>query len=532
MAKRGLLASVAGAAGVIAILTLLSRVVGFGRTVAESWVLGATPIADAYSTANNVPNVLFEVAAGGALAGVVVPLLSRAIARQDTDEANRIASGLLTWVLGLGIPIALAVVLLSGPVAGALLGGRDPDVQDLASTLLTIFAIQVPMYGMSVVLSGILQAHHRFVLPALAPMLSSVVVIGAFVMYWLSGGRDLTDPTQVPTGALMWLGWGTTGGVVAFTLPQAIGVMRMARLRPTFRFPNGLGRTALKMASAGFGGLIAQQTAIVLIMVVANNVGGEGTYPIFKYAQALYFLPYAILAVPIATALFPRISERAALPDRPGLEKLTSGSIRLIVTTSAIGSAVLAAIAPAAEVIFTVVYDMPELDLIVTILSAGVIGYSLLYHTSRVLYAIGAPGQVLRITVTAWLIVCAGVLMALPLTDSRQSTLVVLALANSVGMTVAGALGVRACRAQIGSAVTAGLGKSAALAVSFSLVSAFFGRLTNDLVLGLGDGIGIAIGAAIVGALCAATIPVIVTSLTGRSVWQVNSWVDDEKGVL
>lgn len=522
------MASVAGAAGVIAILTLLSRVVGFGRTVAESWVLGATPIADAYSTANNVPNVLFEVAAGGALAGVVVPLLSQAIARKDTEETHRIASALLTWVMALGIPIAVLVAALADPLAGALLGGREESVQELAATLLRIFAVQVPLYGMSVVLSGILQAHRRFVMPALAPMLSSIVVIGGFVMYWRMGGQGLTDPTQVPTGALMWLGWGTTGGVMAFTLPQLIPVMRVVKLRPTFRFPAGLGRKALRMATAGFGGLVAQQAAIVLIMVVANNVGGEGAYPIYKYAQALYFLPYAILAVPIATALFPRISERAALPGRPGLEAITAGSIRLIITVSAIGSAVLVAIAPSAELMFTVVYAMPELDRVVSLLAIGVIGYSLLYHTSRVLYGVGAPGQVLRITVTGWVTVGVGVLLAVPLTSTRESTLDVLALATAVGMTVAGIHGVLACRKLIGPAVTDGLYKTAGIAITISLLSALFGRVTSDFILRLGDGMANAIIAAIVGALAASVIPVLVTYLVDRSVWQVSTWVEDD----
>ena len=179
-------------------------------------------MADAYSTANNVPNVLFEVAAGGAFAGVVVPLLSRCIARKDAESTNRVASALLTWVMAVGVPIALLVVVLADPLADGLLGARDQVVIDTAALLLRIFAVQVPLYGMSVVLSGILQAHHKFVMPALAPMLSSIVVIGAFLMFWQTGGSDSGDPAEVPVAALMWLGWGTTGGVIAFTLPQLI----------------------------------------------------------------------------------------------------------------------------------------------------------------------------------------------------------------------------------------------------------------------------------------------------------------------
>lgn len=522
------MASAAGAAGVIAILTLFSRIVGFGRTVAESWVLGATPTADAYSTANNVPNVLFEVAAGGALAGVVVPLLSRCIAQQDREKADRIASALLTWVLTAGIPLAVIVLLLADPIAAGLLGSRDEGVIATASMLLRIFAVQIPIYGLSIVFSGILQAHHRFVMPALAPMLSSFVVIGAFAMFWLSGGSESADPTQVPTGALMWLGWGTTGGVIAFTMPQLIPVLKLVTLRPTLRFPAGVGKQALSMASAGFGGLVAHQAAIVLIMVVANNVGGEGSFPIYRYAQSLYFLPYAILAVPIATALFPRISERAARLGRPGLEEIVGGSIRLVTTVSAIGACVLIAAAPAAEVLFTVVYDMAELDSVVSILALGIVGYSLLYHTSRVLYAVDCPGAVLRVSVIGWATVCLGVLTAWPIDGGRSTTLYILSGSMAVGMTVAGVLGIRASRKHVGPGVTAGLGRTAVVAISSSALSAFAGRMICTFILDLGHGVLPAIGGGAAGAIVAAAVPVAVTYRSDPTTWRAGSWATRE----
>lgn len=528
MRGKALLASAAGAAGVIAILTLFSRIVGFGRTVAESWVLGATPTADAYSTANSVPNVLFEVAAGGALAGVVVPLLSRCIARGDRQRANRVASALLTWVLAAGIPLALIVVVLADPIASGLLGSRDEGVIATAAMLLRIFAVQVPLYGMSVVLSGILQAHHRFVLPALAPMLSSTVVIGTFAMYWLNGGSESADPTEVSSAALMWLGWGTTAGVIAFTVPQLIPVLSVVTLRPTLRFPAGVGRQALSMASAGFGGLLAHQAAIVLIMLVANNVGGEGSYPIYRYAQALYFLPYAIFAVPIATALFPRVSELAARPGRAGLEDIVGGSLRLITIVSTIGACILIAVAPAAEVLFTVVYDMAELDSVVTILAFGVVGYSLLYHTSRVLYAVDCAGAVLQISVTGWTTVSLGVLIAWPVSGSRPVTLAILSGSMVVGMTVAGALGIAASRKHVGPAVTNGLARTALIALASSALSAFVGRMICIFILNLGEGILLAIGGGTAGALVAAAVPVAVTYRADSATWRASSWATRE----
>ena len=519
------MASAAGAAGVIAILTLFSRIVGFGRTVGESWVLGATPTADAYATANNVPNVLFEVAAGGALAGVVVPLLSRCLARGDREEANRTASALVTWVVAVGVPIAVLVVAFAEPLASVLLAGRDDGVVSMAALLLRIFAVQVPLYGLSVVFSGILQAHRRFILPALAPMLSSIVVIGAFAMFWVNGG---SEGTEVPVGALLWLGWGTTAGVVAFTAPQLVPVLRLVSLRPTFRFPEGVGAKVVSMASAGFGGLLAQQAAIVLIMVVANTMGGVGAFPIYRYAQALYFLPYAILAVPIATSLFPRISERAALPGRPGLAEFVGASIRFVATVSVIGAGVLIAVAAGAARVFTLVYEMPELEVVVSILAVGIVGYSLLYHTSRVLYALDCPGAVLRVTVAGWAVVCVGVLSAIPLSGGRALTLYVLAASTAAGMSVAGVLGVRACRRAIGPTVTSGLVRTLSIVTPVSVLSAFIGSLACSFVLDLGEGMLPAMGGAVVGAAVAGAIPVVVTLRADPMTWRVRSWATQD----
>jgi len=278
------------------------------------------------------------------------------------------------------------------------------------------------------------------------------------------------------------------------------------------------------MASAGFGGLIAHQAVIVLIMLVANSAGGTGAYPIFRYAQALYFLPYAILAVPIATALFPRISERAALPGRPGLAQLVGGSVRLVTAVSAIGAGVLVAAAPAAQVLFTVVYEMPELGRVVSILAVGVVGYSLLYHTSRVLYALDCPGAVLRVSVVGWSTVGVGVLAAWPLSESREATLTVLAAAMALGMTVAGLAGIAASRRKVGPGMTVGLVRTAVLAVGSSVISAFIGRMICDFILDLGHGVLPAIGGGAAGVVAAAALPLAVIYRADPGTWRASSW--------
>ena len=125
MTSRDLARGVAGAAAMIAVLTLLARLAGFGRTLVFTNTVGAGSTGDVYLAANTVPNIVFEVVAGGALASLVVPMLAGGIAVGDREQVRRTASALLGWTLLVLTPLAVLVALLAEPIAQLLLGGGD-----------------------------------------------------------------------------------------------------------------------------------------------------------------------------------------------------------------------------------------------------------------------------------------------------------------------------------------------------------------------------------------------------------------------
>src|SRR3954467_10095118 len=103
-----------GAAALIAVITVVARLVGFGRIVVFARAVGpATCLGNAYFTANTVPNIVFEVVAGGALASLVVPVLAGPAQRGARQETARTVSALLTWTLLLLIPVAVAGIWLA-----------------------------------------------------------------------------------------------------------------------------------------------------------------------------------------------------------------------------------------------------------------------------------------------------------------------------------------------------------------------------------------------------------------------------------
>ena len=248
---KGLLGAVSGVAG----FTLVSRVLGFGRWIVQATTVGAGTVAGAYATANQVPNVLYEVVVGGALAATVVPLLAAVAVPSRSRDASRIASGLLGVVLAVLTPLALLLAVLADPIAGLLpsSAGADPGLQaDLVADFLRMFAAQVPLYGIGVVLTGVLQACGRFTWPALTPILSSLIVMATYAVF---GAMTSDSPGQAGSTALSVLGWGTTAGVAALSLPLLYPVMRLGiRLRPTLHVDRAIAWRALRLGSAGVCG--------------------------------------------------------------------------------------------------------------------------------------------------------------------------------------------------------------------------------------------------------------------------------------
>lgn len=440
------------AAGVIAITTLLARVFGFGRWLVFSHSVGATCVGEAYATANQLPNVLFEVAAGGALAAVAVPLVAGALARGDRESADRTASALLTWAVSVLVPLSVLLALAARPLANLLLSERSdlgcrPDSQlDLAVSMLIVFAPQVPLYGLGIVLAGVLQAHRRFLAAALAPLLSSLVVIAAYATYGQIAAGDRGDPAKVSDTALAVLAGGTTLGVVALSVPLIVPVLRAGvRLRPTWRFPEGQARRAAQLAGSGLLALVAQQVTVLATVWAATHRGGEGAVNVYAYIQALYLLPYAVLCVPLATAAFPSLVAEGEEQRRVSGQTL-SRTLRAIIAAGALGATVLIAVALPAGRFFAALdasgdsgepTSIGALQPGLVAYAGGVLGFSVIALLQRAVYARGRAWWGAGIVAAGWLVAALLPLLVLREGAGSDRTLTVLGAGSTLGMTVA-----------------------------------------------------------------------------------------------
>jgi putative peptidoglycan lipid II flippase len=529
--------TLAGAAVMITAVTILSRLLGFGRWLAQASQLGTGGVASAYATANVLPNVLYEVAAGGALAGAVVPLLAGPLLRKARIEVNEIASALLTWAVVALVPLGALLAVFSRPIIGLLPGVGSGAQADIASYFLIVFAVQVPLYGIGVVLSGILQANRRFFWPAAAPMFSSIVVICAYIVFGRLADGNQGQPELLSSAALEWLAWGTTVGVAAMSLPLFVPAYRTGiSLRPTLRFPPGIGKRARHLAFAGVGALIAQQVSVIVVMFSALKFGGEATFNVYQYSQAVYVLPYAVLAVPLATSAFPRLAARADADDHSGFAALSAVATRAVLAVSAAGAATLIAVAPAVESFFGFTKGGAEGMAVSIAWSApGLIGFALLFHLTRTLYSLDAGRLAVFAAAAGWLIVSLlAVVVPAIITDGtadRSATLASLGFANSVGMAVAGVLLLAATRRRAGAESIARVGRSALVLLIGVSAGAWLGHALCSRALPDDASAWIAVAVGVLAAVVAVAVVAAAIALGDRTMLAVVRTRDDDGSV-
>jgi putative peptidoglycan lipid II flippase len=460
---------IASAAALIAVLTVVARVAGFGRTMVFAWAVGDNDLGDIYLAANTVPNIIFEIVAGGALASLVVPLLAGAVAAGDRAAVSRTTSALLTWMLAVLLPLALVTALAADPIIRALDRGADPAQVTAGAQMLRVFAPQLPLYGIGIVLTGVLQAHRRFAWPVLAPLLSSVTVAAAYFSFAGIAGRG-TDVADLKPSGLLVLAVGTTLGVVVLAGCLVPPVHRLGiRFRPGWRFETEVRRRVGGLAAAGAVTVGAQNLALLVVMW-RGLAGPEGSWVLFTLAQTIFLLPWAVLAVPVATAAYPGLAEAAATGQAGRYRATLATTTRVAVLLSLLGAGALVALARPIATLLALLMPSASLAAVdrlaggIAGFAPGLLGYGLFAVLSRALYARGDTRAAALAAAGGWAVV-AGSAVALAAALPESSRVLALTAANSIGMTVLGAALLLAVARAAGRGALAGLTRAALVAL-------------------------------------------------------------------
>ena len=457
---------IARGAAVVAGLTILSRILGLVRTLVFSQTVGATCLGTAYVTANQVPNLLLELILGGALTVAMVPVLARSAERAASDPAEKarvgvITSALLTWTVIIAVPLSVAIVVAAGPIA-SLLNPSNPNahcdhaaVVGVTGDMLRVFAPQALLYGLSVVLYGLLQSYRRFVAPSIGPGISSLVLIACYLAFVpLDKGLPLSS---LPSSAELVLSVGTTLGIAVLVVVAVPPVWRLhLRLRPVLRFPPGIARRAGGLALVGVVELVAIDAANVVAIELANGYGKTGAIVLFNYGSQVFNAISAILAMSIVVSAFPVLSAR----EGPDFDRASAGSTRAVLLLSWLGTAVIAAIAiPAAHVLAEQPDQVPQLIWAFVLFAPGIAGAAVIAILSRVMFVIGRLKVAAAALAGSWLLV---IVASVVLVQLVPASLVVpaLALGTTIGQTAVAIPMVFITRRICGQDAVAGAGRA------------------------------------------------------------------------
>jgi putative peptidoglycan lipid II flippase len=399
---------------------LLSRLTGLVRTVLLISVLGGGGLADVYTFANNVPNLVYELLAGGVLSAVLLPLFVDLVRRDDRRGTSAVVSVAVGGLAALTVAGLLAAPALGWAIASLSGGGVDRAEQQAAFVvLLRWFVPQVFFYGVITVVTSLLQAKRRFAAAAFAPVVNNVVVIAAYLVVRRVTDLDLTVATlgevQAERWTLLVLGLGTTLGVVAnaLVLLPSVGRARVG-FRPTldWRHPV-LGRLAVA-ARGALGYVLVSQVGVTVTSLLANGFKQTGGYASWTYANLVFYVVYGLLVVSITTAVGPELAYAAQQDDLAVVRREWVRGLRLIVllvAPVAAGMAVLAG--PLWEVLPLDQGGVALTAVIFRWFAIGLLPFSVIQHVVRAYYALSETRPPFRVAVLQnALVVGAGVVAA------------------------------------------------------------------------------------------------------------------------
>ncbi len=388
------------ASALLASGTIVSRVLGFVKVAVLAAAIGqvGSSSADAFAIANQLPNNIYALVAGGVLSAVLVPQVVKASRGPDggTKYINKIVT--------LGVIVFAAVTVVATLLAPALVdlysasssngGGFTPQAYSLAYAFAYLCLPQIFFYALYSLLSEVLNARNVFGPFTWAPVVNNIVAIAGLVVFMsLFGVAQQNSDVDAwsGNGILLLAGTATLGvaaqAIVLFLFWRRAGL----RFRPDFRW-RGVGLSATGKAAGWLFGmiLVTQLAGIVQSKVAALASGDAASVSTLQNSWLIFMLPHSVVAVSIATAYFTRMSGHASSGDLGAVRSDISSSLRgigLLIVFSAVALAVVAY--PFARFFETEYSKVLAMGNVILAFLPGLILFSALFVVQRVFYALG-----------------------------------------------------------------------------------------------------------------------------------------------
>lgn len=310
--------SIASAAFIVAVFSIMSRLAGFVRDRILIGLFGAGATLDAYYQAMRVPDLLLQLFVVGALSASFIPIFSKYYLGKQEEKAWRYTNAmLLTMFLGFALLAVAGGVFAPQIAQGIAREGFDDAGRALVAQMMRIMFFGQCFFAASLVFGSVLQGAKRFILYSFAPIANNVgIILGALFLV----------PIMGPVG----LAWGAVLGALLHAFVQAVGVYALGygfRLVPFWRERDVL--TSLKSMVPRVMGLAVSQVNFLLMGILAGTLV-QGSVTMLNLAYTLNFFPIGVIAVSYAIAAYPTFCEHVNAKRFDDLRAAFSDAVRQI----------------------------------------------------------------------------------------------------------------------------------------------------------------------------------------------------------
>jgi putative peptidoglycan lipid II flippase len=374
---------IARAAGTVMLAFIFSQLAGLARRILVARAFGASPELDAFLAANRMPEILFNLFAGGALGSAFIPTFASLFAKENKAAAWKLASGAANLVLLILSALALLAGIFAPQIVRYTLApglAADPALFALTVDLLRIQIASAVLFGLGGLIVGILNVHQIFLIPALTPAMYQIGMIFGVIFL-------------VPTLGIYGLAWGVVIGAALYLLLQLPTLIQQAG---TYSLTLGLRDPAVREVIRLMGPRLFGVAVVQLNFVVNINLASQmefGSLSAVDYGFSLMLMAQAVLAQSVATAAMPTLSAQYALGKLDELRATISATLRGILFLAVPASVGLILLrTPIVALLYQRgAFTERSTELVAWALlwyAAGLIGHSLVEILARAFYAL------------------------------------------------------------------------------------------------------------------------------------------------
>lgn len=372
----------------------LDKVLAFVRQVLIARQFGLSPELDAFNVANNVPDLLFALISGGALAIAFIPVLSEVLTRSGQKPAWLLFSRVANLAFLVTVGLALIVAVFAAPMVKAEFGiapGFSSEQQHLVINLMRLNLIATIIFSISGLVMAGLQANQHFLLPAMAPLFYNIGQIFGVTILSPGQGYSIAGITLPAFGlGVQGLVYGVILGAVLHLCIQLPGLAKYHfRWSASLNLRNAEVVKVLRL----MGPRLLTMFFIQLIFLIRDNLASRlaaGAVTSLTYGWMIQQVPETLIGTAIGTALLPTLSEHFTREDRRAFSETIEKAFKVLL---AFTLPVAAAFSFGLKPLLGLAFDFGEsgtslLNWVTAAFMLGLFGHSLKEVSARAFYAV------------------------------------------------------------------------------------------------------------------------------------------------